>query len=261
MRGLRTRSTRLGAATAASVVLLGGGTLIGLAVSGGGAATGATLLSSKAPVAARGATITVTGSGKVVGTPDELTIEIGVSTKAPSAAAALDENNLLAGRLEAVFRHAGVPTKDLQTSNLDLNPAYDSSGAIDGYSVDDDLSVTMPDLAHAGAVIDAAAHAVGNDVTINGISFGISDQSALLTAARAAAMRDASAQAHELAAAAGAELGGIVTVDAGQQQVPPPIVYPFAALHASFAGTNSVPVQAGTTDVTVQVKVVYSLVD
>jgi uncharacterized protein YggE len=55
-----------------------------------------------------GPTITVSGSGTVSGTPDTLSFQIGNQTMAPSAGAALRENNFEVRKLEASLLGHGV---------------------------------------------------------------------------------------------------------------------------------------------------------
>ncbi len=210
--------------------------------------------------AAPNATVEVTGTGTVTGTPDTLTVQLGVQTKAATATAALDQNNAEMATLQSSLTTAGVATKDLQTSNLSLSPNYDSNGNVTGYVVQDDLSATLRDLSSAGAVIDAAAHSVGNDVQIQGISFSISDTSGLLKQAREQAMQDAAAKAANLATGAGAGLGAVVKVT-DQENLQSPVPMNFQAMRAApSAGASApVPVQAGSQQLSVQVDVVYQL--
>ena len=241
-------------ATALAVLgLAAAGSFGGLLLAGGSASASGGL------GAAPNATVEVTGTGTVTGTPDTLTVQLAVQTKAASATAALDQNNAEMATLQSTLTAAGVATKDLQTSNLSLSPNYDNNGSVTSYVVQDDLSATLRELTSAGAVIDAAAHAVGNDVQIQGISFSISDTSGLLKQAREQAMQDAAAKAANLAAGAGASLGAVVKVtDQENLQSPVPM---YAALKAaSAAGAAApVPVQAGSQQLSVQVDVVYQL--
>ena len=123
------------------------------------------------------ATITVTGTGEVEGTPDTATFSIGVNTTGPTAVEALQKNNAQVATLEQSLEHSGVPLKDMQTSWLNLSANTDSKGVVRSFSADDGLTVTMNDLADLGAALDAAVSAVGNDVTLDGISFSVSNQS------------------------------------------------------------------------------------
>jgi uncharacterized protein len=227
-----------------------GGTFGGLFLAGTSAA------SSRSAVATD-ATIDVTGTGVARGTPDTLTMQIAVSTTEPTAEAALETNNAKMTALQAVFRRSGATPQDLQTTGLNLSPNYDSSGYVTGFSVEDDLAVTMHDLARVGAIIDDAADAVGNATEIEGISFSISDSSALAKVARTEAMANAKREASDLASAGGYALGPVMKItDHEQTSTPPPPI--FAGTAAAFA-KSAVPLQPGSEQLSVQVDVVYEL--
>jgi hypothetical protein len=205
-----------------------------------------------------GRTITTRGVGRATGTPDTLTVLIGVSTQASSAKAALDANNTRANALIELLRRNGVAEKDLRTSQLSINPTYnDKSTAITGYQVDNSVQATLHDLSKAGTLLDAAVGAIGNAVRIQQISFSIGDDTALRAQARARAVAQAKAQASQLAQAAGVSLGSIRSltelVDAGS-----PITYDMGKA-AAGASAASVPVQPGQQELTVAVDLVYDI--
>ena len=204
----------------------------------------------------KAATINVTGSGTVQGTPDTLNFQIGVQTVAASAAAALAQNNARVLSLENTLLTNGVTKKNMQTSGLNIYQNTNNSGQVTGFSVVDTLSVTTHKLKMAGAAIDAAAHAAGNGIQLYGVSFSISNQSKLLAAARAKAMRNAHTEASQVAAGGGAGIGSIVKVT-DQENTSPNVIYPFAATNAKAAA--GVPIQAGSQSINVQVSVTYAL--
>ncbi len=213
-------------------------------------------LTAKSSVpAAPGAQVTVTGSATVQGVPNTVSFEIGVHTPARSAAVALRINDSRVNKLEASLRAHGVTKADMQTSQLDIYANTGKHGVITSFSADDDLAVTMGDIAKAGAALDAAARAVGNDVNLNGISFSISNTSSLLATAREEAMRNARAAASQLAAAAGVSLGPVVKITDQASSQP---IY-FASPLSLARAASAVPLQAGTQAISDQVSVVYGL--
>jgi uncharacterized protein YggE len=212
---------------------------------------------SPTPAVSARATVQVSGSGEVSGTPDTLRIQLAVSTNASSATAALARNNADMAELQATLEHAGVAARDLATSDLELSPDYDSSGTITGYRSDDALVATLTNLHDAGTVIDAAAGAVGNDVQIEGLTFSLSNTSGLRQAARAEAMSDAHRAAAALAQASGAELGPVEKITDDEQVSLPPS--PSSEIASGTGRAASVPVQAGSEQVNDQVTVVYAL--
>jgi uncharacterized protein YggE len=244
-----------------AALVVGGSVLGAQALSSSGASRGSNLSSvltaSHGDAATAGATITVTGNGQVEGTPDAATFSVGVSTTASSAVNALDRNNAQVAGLESSLETDGVLVKDIQTSWLNLSANTNSAGDVTGFTADHELSVTMQNLSNLGMALDDAVHATGNGVTLDGISFSISNQSALLASARAQAMLSANTEASQVAAGAGLSLGPIVKVtdqeNAGQQVF-------FAPVAAAGTGASSVPVQPGQQQISVGVTVVYQLV-
>ncbi len=217
---------------------------------------GETLGHSRSPSGA--ATITVTGSGTVTGTPNTVSFQIGVSTTAQTANEALAENNQKTAALEATLLKNGITKKNLQTSGLNIYDNTNSAGTIINFTAEDDLNVTSHDIAKVGSAIDAAAKAVGNGIQLSGITFSISNQSKYLAAARARAIRNAHTEATQIAKGGGTTVVSIVKVIDQENTGSTGIVYPFSEF-ASAAATNKVPVQAGSQSINVHVEVVYSL--
>src|ERR1700722_7176592 len=215
---------------------------------------GESLGHSRSPSAA---TITVTGSGTVTGTPNTLSFQIGVQTTAATAAAALSENNTKTAALEASLLKNGVTKKNLQTSDLNIYANTNANGAVTGFTASDDLNVTTHQLNKAGAAIDAAAQSAGNGVQLSGVTFSISNQSKSLASARARAIQNAHTEASQIAKGGGTTVGSIVKVTDEENTGSTGIVYPFTQF--ASGAEKSVPVQAGSQSISVQIEVVYSL--
>ena len=204
----------------------------------------------------KSATVTVTGSGTVQGIPDTINFQIGVHTVSGTATLAFDQNTAKVSALEAALRRNGVTNKEMQTANLNIYENTDNYGNVTGFSVDDSLNITMHNTKKVSAAIDAADHEVGNGIQLVGVSFSISNQSKLLARARASAMKSARLVAGELASAGRTRVTAILRVTDSENQGSN-IFYPMVASRASLKTT--VPIQAGSQPVTVQVTVVYSM--
>ena len=198
--------------------------------------------------------ITTRGVGTVAGTPDTLTVVLGVQTRAASAADALADNNTRAGGLLDVLRGRGVADKDLRTSGLSISPTFDTDGRITGYEVANEVTATLRDIAGAGALIDAAAQAAGDAARVQQIAFGIDDDARPRAEARADAVRQAVTQARQLADAAEVGLGPILSITEVTDGRPP---VPAARMDA--AAQAAVPIEPGTQDVSVSVEVVHAV--
>jgi hypothetical protein len=202
-------------------------------------------------------TITVTGSGTVQGTPDTINFQIGINTINPTATAAFTENNRKVAALEKALLRNGVTKKEMQTSGLNIYENTNSQGTITGFTVSDELSVTMHQVKKAGGAIDAAAKVAGNGVQLDGVSFTITNDSKLLQAARTRAMDNARAAAGQLSKAGGAHVTGIVKIT-DQENQSSGVYYP-SAFTSNTALKAAVPIETGSQPVNVQVTVVYSL--
>jgi len=200
--------------------------------------------------------IVAQATGTISGTPDVVTVVIGVQTQSASAQTALDDNNKRAADVIAVLKESGVAPADLQTSQLSVNPSYDEKGQlITGYQVTNMVTAKLRDISTAGAVIDAAGKTAGDAVRVQQLSFSIDDDSALRAEARADAVKRAQAQAKQMADAAGIQLGAIRSIT--ETPVAMPAVYPSLAAADSAAG--SVPIEPGSQELSVVVQVVYAI--
>ena len=255
-------ASRLGALGAAGALAVTGAAITAWGTAGAQAATpGAqrqAALATAFVCKTGAANVTVDGDATMLGTPDLLTLQLGVQTEAPSAAAALRSNATKATALVSALEADGVPAKDLQTSGLSVQPLYNASGQkITGYQVSNMVTVTTSNLGGAGALIDDAANAAGNAIRVDNISFSLKDDTALSDQARAAAVRQAEGQAQLMATAAGMSLGHLCSL-VDNSSVPTPLS--FASGAPGRATAPSTPVQPGQEQVTANVTAVYELV-
>jgi len=209
--------------------------------------------------AAGAATITVTGSGTVSGAPNTMSFQIGVHTVGSSATSALDTNNARVSALEKSLKKNGVTKKNMQTSGLNVYQNTNNYGTVTGYTVDDNLNVSTHDLKKAGAALDAAAHAVGNGIQLSGVTFSISNQSKLLAAARARAVKNAHTEAVQIAKGGDTTVESIVKIVDQENAGSTGVVYPNGDFTSASALKSSVPIEAGKQSVNVTVTVIYSL--
>ena len=251
------RSVAIGIVSAAILIgaFLLGSAQTGSAASRSGAGSpsaGLVLTSSGA-----GGKITVTGTGTVSGTPDQIVLSMGVRTSASSVSTALAQANADARRVIRALKSGGVHAADIQTSGLSISPNYSGNSQVPvGYGVSEQLTATLRHLAKAGSQIQAAATAGGNATTVDGVSLNLTDTGGLLERARASAVRDAHAKAAQFAAALGQPLGGVISISDQSQTIP----YPeSAAFGAARAAAPSVPISPGKQQVSVQITVVYAI--
>ncbi len=205
--------------------------------------------------------LSVQGTGEVAVTPDAARISTGVTTQAARATQALAENSTAMASMLDGLRGAGVAAADMQTGRFSINPVFsqpvrgsDEAPAIVGTRVVNQLTVVVRDLDDLGVVLDDMVER-GAD-TIGGIQFFVSDDVAALEAARRAAVADAMAKAAVLAAAAGVELGPVISIVEGGAQVPQPV---FLEARASFA--SAVPIAVGEETIRANVGMVFAITE
>lgn len=203
-------------------------------------------------------TLNISADGQVQAAPDQATITLGVQTQGASAAEAMGANATQMSAVMAALSRAGVPDRDIRTSNLSLAAQYsypqNAPQVLTGYAATNEVTVILDDVTAVGRVIDAASGAGANQ--IEGISFGLKDATAAQDAARLAAVKALSAKAALYAEAAGYRAERLVNLTEGSPVEPGP-VRPMMAM-ARVAG---VPTQVSPGQLTVQVTVsgVYEL--
>jgi uncharacterized protein YggE len=203
-------------------------------------------------------TITVGGTGRVVLSPDVADLRLGVNVNAGTVKAARAAAAKQMTAVIASLKALGIAEKDIQTTIVSLQPNYDySSGTnpprLTGYAFSNGIAVTIRDLDKLGDAIDGALAA--GATSLDGVSFRVDDQAAAEQQARTSAMTEAKAKAQTLADAAGVSITGVASIS----EVVSPVTYPiyYGAMEGAPSKDVGTPVQPGTTDVSVQVTVVY----
>jgi uncharacterized protein YggE len=224
---------------------------------------GGTAQAAPEPTATSGhaRTLVMTGTGRTVGVPDELTFSMSVGVMRSDLKTALAAANATMNRELAALDRLGVRRSDVQTTGLQMNAVYDyhSYGppTLRGYHVGERAEVLVRDLSRGGSAVSAAVAAGGNDVRVGSIGLRIADPESLLAKSRAAAVAEATAKAKQYAAATGQTLGSVMSLQEvhATTVAPQPLRYAQADLaHA----TGALPVRAGKDRLAVTVRIVWS---
>lgn len=203
-------------------------------------------------------TITMSGTGTIKGPPDMAEITAGVTSQAPTAAAALAANTANMNRVFAALEKQGIARRNIQTSNFSVSPNYTSrvpneQPRLTGYQVSNQLHIILEDVTRVGAALDALVSAGSNQM--HGLSFSIKEPAPLLAKARAAAVADARLRAQQYAAAAGVTLGPVQSISESGGEPPRPMY----RMMAMAAQDSSVPVASGEESVNANVTVVWEI--
>jgi len=237
---------------------------LGLALAAGAAMAPAAIAQTPPPAAAdamfRATTLNLSAYGETRIAPDMATINLGVLTEAPTAAAALSANSTRMNQVVAALRKAGIAEKDIQTSGLNINPQYvyeqNMPPKLNGYQATSQVTVTVRDLARLGQAVDATVGAGANQV--NGISFGLADPTAAENAARLEAVKALQAKADLYARASGHRIVRLVSLSegGGYSPVPPPV--PMMAM-ARMEKADATQVSPGELRVRIDVTGLYEM--
>ena len=181
-----------------------------------------------AAYALEGTRLDVVATGEVSRVPDIARINAGVVTQAPTATAAIEQNARRMNAVRSALRRAGIADRDIQTSNVSLNPDYryveNQSPQLVGYRAGNEVTVRFRDIANTGRILDALVAQGANQ--INGPMLGLDKPEAALDEARTAALRTAQARAELYARALGKRVRRVLSVSEagiGHQPVPRPM--------------------------------------
>jgi uncharacterized protein YggE len=200
--------------------------------------------------------ITVSASGTVSVEPDQARITSGVTADGASAREALTSNTAAMQKVIAALKEAGIDPKDIQTASFRVEPRYTrpiegQAPKIDGYSVTNEVHVLVHDLDKLGDILDRLVTAGANQSA--GLNFGVSKAETLLDEARQQAVANALRRAKLYAAAAGAEVGEVLTIVEGGGEPPRPM------LMARAMKAEAVPIERGTETLEANVTITWAL--
>ncbi len=226
----------------------------------------------------------VSGQGQSRGTPDIARATLGVEVRAQTSEEA---NQQVAQRMQAVLaalKAQGVAERDLRTEQISVffeqeirppepwpgpqttpgkgtpekTPEAPAPVVPKGfYRATNTVEVTLRDLDRASAVLGAATAAGAN--SMYGLRFELENDAKVLAEAREKAVKQARANAEELARLSGVKLGPVVSINENRGFAGPMPMMMKA--ESSPAQDASVPVERGELTVSTQVEIVYSLTE
>ena len=201
-------------------------------------------------------TVSVTGTGRVIVSPDIADLRLGVSVTRPTVKAARAAAAASMTGVIAALKKLGIADADLQTTTLSLQPvyAYSNDGQaprLTGYTLSNAVSATIRDLDKIGDAVDDSLAA--GATTLDGVTFRVDDPAAAEEQARKQAMAQAKSKAQTLVSAAGVTITGVASITETAAPVPYPIYY----AGEGAVKDGSTPVQAGSNEIVVTVSVVY----
>jgi uncharacterized protein YggE len=213
---------------------------------------------------AREGTIRILGRASVEVPPDHVTVRVGISNRAPTPTAALDQNSAIAKKIIDFAKAFGIAERDIQTDAVNLAPVFKtvqeaggrSRQEPDGYSATNMVRVKLIDLTRLGAFMRQALDQGATN--INSVQFGLSNPEKHVDEASKKAFENAAHQAALLTEAAKVKLGPIREI-----AHPPRSELRGAAtptMHRAAAPSRApVPVEAGVIEVISEVDVTWRI--
>lgn len=205
--------------------------------------------------------IRVSGEGKVYVAPDVARVLVGAVTTGKDLGKVTQDAAAVMHRVMAELSKVGIAPRDVRTVRHDVqverpwNSSTGRAGAISGYTVTDQVQVTVRDLGRLGAVLDQVTRAGGN--TIDQLSMEKEELGPERARALALAYAAARTKAEAIATAAGVKLGEVIGVEeGGTQRGPIPLMANRVALAESAPAT---PVSAGDLEVTGSATVTFAI--
>src|SRR4051794_18526137 len=192
-----------------------------------------------------GARLDVSATGEVTRVPDLAIITAGVVTRQATATAAIQAAANRMDRVLAALGRAGIESRDIQTSNISLNPEYrypeNQAPQLVGYTASNQLTIRFRDIRNSGKILDTLVSEGANQ--INGPNLTIDKPEAALDEARAKAIAIGRARADLYARGLGMRVVRVVSVSesGGSYPVPPPMPVMMEARMSAGADTKVVP--------------------
>ena len=209
--------------------------------------------------------IWVNGTGKVSAVPDIAILRLGIEVQSPKVADAQAQAAEAMDKVMKALAANGVAEKDIQTQTFNISKVtrWDDKNqqeVLIGYRVTNIVQAKIRTMSKVGIIIDAVATAGGDLTRIDGIGFSVENPTTYNEVARQKAMADAEAKAKQIAQLSGITLGK-PTYITESSYVPQPIFRGGFEKMAAAPGMMDTPISAGELDITVNVQVVYSILD
>jgi len=199
--------------------------------------------------------ITVTGHAETSVAPDMAMITTGITTTGSDVESARTENNRIMHRLIDALLLQGIERSKITTTQFSLQPVYRQDkngglGAIIGYTLQNNITIVVEDLAKIGPVIDTAFRSGANQ--FQGLRFGLKDDSLVRDELLKKAVLDGKHKAAIIATAMGRKLVQPLSVSESGQYASDG----FRAL-AMKSGAMATPIEAGSLNYSIDVNMVF----
>jgi len=159
-----------------------------------------------------GRSVSVSGTAVVNVTPDRVLIQLGVQSNGRTPQLVEAVNSATVYRVIKAIKKLGIDEKDIVTDRYVIDPIYDDydSLTIEGYRIYNMVAITLRDITKVNDVLISALNAGANQVV--NVEFYLRDLRKYRDQARELAVVAAGEKAQDLAKAAGAEAGCVLSI-------------------------------------------------
>lgn len=199
-------------------------------------------------------TITIEGSSNLSVEPDTASINIGISTNSSNAKTAQENNAKIVNNIYNNLYSLGLSKSNIETANYNFSPMYDNeNNKINGYSVNNTITITTNNTSSIGEIIDASLQAGANQV--NSITFSRKNATSLKQEALKQAVADAKNKANAIAKELNVEIINVISVNEQNVSVYSNRLNSYALKSAEIGTTIS----SANVDVSATVNIVFEI--
>ena len=196
--------------------------------------------------------VAVSATGSVKVSPDSVRINATTYSSASSSKLALSQTASSSEKLRASLLASGITKTYIKSNAISVLPEYnytqDKGSVLIGYKATQSFEVVVRKANNAGSVVDGAVNAVGDNLTIDGVTPFIFDSTKASAAARIDAVKRAKAKASAYARLLGVTLGKIIYLDESSGGSPVPIM-----MGAAKSDSGATVVDLGQQEVVVNI--------
>lgn len=205
--------------------------------------------------------ISMDGEASMMVAPDMASISIGVETEGTNIADIKRDNDQRVSAIYDAVRGLGIASKDIQTSELSIQPIYDYSSKrrkFLRYEMRNLVSITVRKLDIIEKVINASVREGSN--VLEGVQFIVSNRDVLVDSLQIEAAKNARKRASDIAGAVGAKLGKALKIAASRDNAPEPVYgRKTYAMMADGGADASTPVSGGEMKLRSSVSIMFEL--
>ena len=208
-------------------------------------------------------TISVDGTSVIKAMSDRATVNISIESTAKDAKEASAQNAIVMNKIQKDIMALAITKDNIKTTNYNLYPLYNRKDngrqEITGYSVSNQITVTVDNIDIVGNVIDTAINAGANSV--NSVEFSLKDPQSYKDKVLVQAINDAKRKADIIAKTLGKNVVNVVSVNSNNSYIEArtfnSMMYAKAADSAAVGASS--PIQAGDISVKANVSIVFEI--